>query len=269
MSDLSRAVVGVVHVLSKRQAKEQVSSRFPVPAWLSNATPHSCSPTNRVVCSVARTLLRSTSMTHCDYGSSKLVSIRTALAFEIPHIYFAGVIVLSTQLLALGLRKMRQPKVIAEVIGGILLGWSSALLLSYSPHLLPQGPTAFGRIPGFTQHIFPEDSRPFLSLVANIGLCLFLFLVGLEIDAAVIRRNARLSVTVATAGMILPFGTITFPIYFRPISHCFSQASAQLLLYRCTTPSLTKMSSSQTSCSSPAWPTPSLHSPSSAVSSLS
>lgn len=63
-----------------------------------------------------------------------------------------------------------------------------------------------GRIPGFTQHIFPEDSQPYLSLVANIGLVLFLFLVGLEIDAVVIRRNARLSATISLAGMVLPFG---------------------------------------------------------------
>lgn len=65
------------------------------------------------------------------------------------------------------------------------------------------GPTAFGRIPGFTEHIFPDESRPYLSLVANIGLALFLFLVGLEIDAGVIRRNARLSATVSLAGMII------------------------------------------------------------------
>ncbi|KAM5539392.1 hypothetical protein V8D89_006844 [Ganoderma adspersum] len=110
-----------------------------------------------------------------------------------------GVIVLTTQLLGLALRKIKQPKVIAEVLAGILLG-----------------PTAFGRIPGFTEHIFPVDSRPFLSLVANIGLCLFLFLVGLEIDASVIKRNARLSVTVALAGMCLPFGlgaVLSIPLY--------------------------------------------------------
>ncbi|KAL0961524.1 hypothetical protein HGRIS_006464 [Hohenbuehelia grisea] len=104
-----------------------------------------------------------------------------------------------TQLLALGLRKMRQPKVIAEVLGGILLG-----------------PTAFGRIPGFTQHIFPQESRPYLSLVANIGLCLFLFLVGLEIDSGIIKRNAKLSAIVALAGMILPFGfgaALAVPLY--------------------------------------------------------
>ncbi|PBK99526.1 hypothetical protein ARMGADRAFT_918876 [Armillaria gallica] len=110
-----------------------------------------------------------------------------------------GVIVATASLLSLGLRKMRQPKVIAEVLGGIILG-----------------PTAFGRIPGFTEHIFPPDSRPYLSLVANIGLCLFLFLVGLEIDAGVIVRNARLSASIGLAGMVLPFGlgaALSYPVY--------------------------------------------------------
>ena len=49
-------------------------------------------------------------------------------------------------------------------------------------------------------------SRSYLSLVANIGLCLFLFLVGLEIDSNVIKRNLRLSATIALAGMVVPFG---------------------------------------------------------------
>lgn len=73
-----------------------------------------------------------------------------------------------------------------------------------------------GRIPGFTQHIFPEESLPHLNLVANIGLCLFLFLVGLEIDAGVIKRHARLSAAVALAGMALPFAlgaALSIPIY--------------------------------------------------------
>lgn len=68
------------------------------------------------------------------------------------------------------------------------------------------GPTAFGRIPGFTNHIFPTSSVPYLSLTANIGLCLFLFIIGLEIDPSVIRRNARLSIVVSLAGVLLPFG---------------------------------------------------------------
>lgn len=73
-----------------------------------------------------------------------------------------------------------------------------------------------GRIPGFTEHIFPPNSLPYLSLVANIGLCLFLFLVGLEIDASVIKRNARLSVIISLAGIALPFGlgsALSVPLY--------------------------------------------------------
>jgi hypothetical protein len=52
-------------------------------------------------------------------------------------------------------------------------------ILLLTPH---PGPTAFGRIPGFTEHIFPSQSLPYLSLVANIGLTLFLFIMGLEIN---------------------------------------------------------------------------------------
>ncbi|CDO73116.1 hypothetical protein BN946_scf185007.g170 [Trametes cinnabarina] len=110
-----------------------------------------------------------------------------------------GVILLISQLLSLVLRRMRQPRVISEVLGGIILG-----------------PTAFGRIPGFTKHIFPSDSRPYLNLVANIGLCLFLFLVGMEIDASMIKRHARYALTVAAAGVCIPFGigtAISVPIY--------------------------------------------------------
>lgn len=110
-----------------------------------------------------------------------------------------GVILMMAQALSLLLRKIRQPKVIAEVLGGIILG-----------------PTALGRIPGFKDHIFPAPSLPFLSLVANIGLVLFLFLVGLEIETSVIKRNARLSASIALGGMMLPFGlgsALAVPLY--------------------------------------------------------
>ncbi|KAG9315988.1 Sodium/hydrogen exchanger family-domain-containing protein [Chiua virens] len=99
-----------------------------------------------------------------------------------------GIIIMMAQLLGLFLAKIKQPRVIAEIIGGILLG-----------------PTAFGRIPGFTNHIFPTNSIPYLSLTANIGLCLFLFIIGLEIDPGLIRRNARLAVTVSLTGVVFPF----------------------------------------------------------------
>lgn len=47
---------------------------------------------------------------------------------------------------------------------------------------------------------------PNLSLVANIGLILFLFLVGLEVNMRLFLSNWRVALSVGLAGMILPFG---------------------------------------------------------------
>ena len=63
-----------------------------------------------------------------------------------------------------------------------------------------------GRIPNFTNTIFPAVALPNLTLVANIGLVFFLFLVGLEVDLRIMLRNARVAIGVSLAGMILPFG---------------------------------------------------------------
>ena len=47
---------------------------------------------------------------------------------------------------------------------------------------------------------------PTLSTAANIGLILFLFLVGLEVDLRLLVRNWRIALSVGAAGMVLPFG---------------------------------------------------------------
>ena len=101
----------------------------------------------------------------------------------------AGIIIIFCRLLHFPLSKIRQPRVIAEVIGGILLG-----------------PSVFGRIPGFTDAIFPTASMPALSMAANLGLILFLFLVGLEVDLRLLVSNWRIALSVGAAGMAIPFG---------------------------------------------------------------
>lgn len=99
------------------------------------------------------------------------------------------IIITLSRLLHLGLAKLRQPRVIAEVIGGICLG-----------------PSVLGLIPGFTDTIFPTKSLPYLALVSNIGLVLYLFLVGLELDPQAFFRDLRRSLVISAAGMVVPFG---------------------------------------------------------------
>ncbi|KAF7352309.1 K(+)/H(+) antiporter 1 [Mycena venus] len=99
------------------------------------------------------------------------------------------IIIAMVQFLALGLSRIRQPRVIAEVIAGVLLG-----------------PSVMGHIPGFSNAIFPTNGMPMLTLTANIGLVLFLFLVGLEIDLRLLKRNVRASTAISVAGLIVPLG---------------------------------------------------------------
>ncbi|CAK7231205.1 hypothetical protein SBRCBS47491_007852 [Sporothrix bragantina] len=101
----------------------------------------------------------------------------------------AAIIIIFCRLLAYPLRYLGQPRVIAEVIGGILLG-----------------PSVMMRIPGFEANIFPTNSMPVLNNVANLGLILFLFLTGLEVDVRLFKNNWKVAMSVSIASMAVPFG---------------------------------------------------------------
>jgi Kef-type K+ transport system membrane component KefB len=75
-----------------------------------------------------------------------------------------------------------------------------------------------GRIPGFTNAIFPAVSIPNLTLVANIGLVLFLFLVGLEADFSIFRKNAKAGIAISVFGLAIPFGAgaaVSYGVYHK------------------------------------------------------
>ncbi|MGY1746465.1 cation:proton antiporter [Blastococcus sp. SYSU D00695] len=82
-----------------------------------------------------------------------------------------------------------QPAVMGEIVAGILLG-----------------PTLLGALPGnLDELLFPPDVRPYLQVLAQLGLVLFMFLVGLEVDLSFIRGRERIAVSVSMSSILLPF----------------------------------------------------------------
>lgn len=123
-----------------------------------------------------------------------IVSGRNPLEYVLSSPYtlflFQAVFILFLcQILHWPLKKLQQPKVIAEVVAGILLG-----------------PTVLGRIPNFTENCFPQALIPGMTLIANVGIILFLFIVGLEVDLHYIKRNLKVAVSVGLINMAIPFG---------------------------------------------------------------
>lgn len=84
-------------------------------------------------------------------------------------------------------RRLGQPTVIGQILAGIALG-----------------PTLLGRLPGDpSARLFPADARPFLSVLAQIAVVLFLFVAGYEIDFRTFRAG-RTAVSVAVAALLTP-----------------------------------------------------------------
>ena len=101
-----------------------------------------------------------------------------------------AVIVVVARLSGMLFQRLRQPAVIGEILAGLALG----------PSLLGQFPGNLGT------EIFPLDVRPFLRVVAQLGLIIFMFIVGLELDISLIRGKERAAATISLSSVILPFG---------------------------------------------------------------
>ncbi|XP_027338116.1 cation/H(+) antiporter 15-like [Abrus precatorius] len=97
-------------------------------------------------------------------------------------------VVSATRFFVFILKPFHQPRVISEIMGGLLLG-----------------PSVVGRSEKFANSVFPLKSVMVMETMANIGLIYFLFLIGLEMDISIIKRAGKRTASIAVAGMVLPF----------------------------------------------------------------
>lgn len=106
------------------------------------------------------------------------------------HVLLALVLVILVgRLLGWVFAWLQQPPVIGEVLAGILLG-----------------PSLLGRIsPAAVEYLLPADVASYLGLVAQLGIILYMFTVGLEFDAAVLHRQAHAAVAISHASILAPF----------------------------------------------------------------
>jgi Kef-type K+ transport system membrane component KefB len=107
----------------------------------------------------------------------------------IARVFLAIAIVIAVaRLMGVLAKLVRQPPVVGEIIGGILLG-----------------PTLLGAFPGeLDELLFPSNIRGFLTVIANLGLVIFMFIVGLELDSALIKGKERIAGIISASSIALP-----------------------------------------------------------------
>ena len=100
-----------------------------------------------------------------------------------------AIILAACRLVGFLVRPLGQPQVVAEMITGVLLG-----------------PSLFGLLaPGLHAQLFPRESLPIIYSLAQIGLVLYMFLIGLEFDLELIRKRMKSAIFVSWAGIATPF----------------------------------------------------------------
>ncbi len=110
----------------------------------------------------------------------------------------AIVIIACARTFGLLFKKLGQPSVMGEITAGLFLG-----------------PSFLGAlIPDYLPLLFPEQSLAYLKNLSQIGILVFMFLTGMEIDKGHLKKNAPSALVISHAGILFPFFLGTCLSYF-------------------------------------------------------
>ena len=143
-----------------------------------------------------------------------LSSLYYNLKHPLPLLLFQIItIVLIARIFGWIFRKIGQPSVIGEIIAGIVLG-----------------PSLFGLyFPDMKEALFPIASLGNLQLLSQIGLILFMFVIGMELDLKVLKNKANEAVVISHASIVIPFALGIGLSYY--IYHQFAPAGVEFLSF--------------------------------------
>jgi Kef-type K+ transport system membrane component KefB len=145
-----------------------------------------------------------------DFLASMIHNVQDPLAILLAQIIM---IILVARLFGWIFKKIGQPSVIGEIIAGIALGPS--LLGNY--------------FPDFFQALFPSDSLENLKFLSQIGLILFMFVIGMELDIKVLKNRAKEAIVISHASIVFPFALGIGLSYF--IYNTFAPEGVRFLFF--------------------------------------
>ncbi len=114
------------------------------------------------------------------------------------------VILLTARLVGRLMRKLGQPQVVGEMVAGVALG-----------------PSLLGALaPDAWAMLFPASSLGFLNTLSQLGLILFMFLVGLELDTRSLQSRGKVALVISWSSIAAPFllGALLAPVLFRTLA---------------------------------------------------
>lgn len=125
-----------------------------------------------------------------DSGAVIRTATFAASSDALVHVLLAlAVIIVVARAVGSLFKRFNQPAVIGEVVAGILLG-----------------PSLLGRMaPQVSTFLLPPSVAPYLNVVAQIGVILFMFLVGLHLDTGLLKQRTHSSVAISHASITAPF----------------------------------------------------------------